>query len=37
VGWFWSGCANKAKWGLKIGGIAILDLDNHSALHLEAI
>lgn len=37
VGWFWSGCANKAKWGLEIGGIAILDLDNHTALHLEAI
>jgi hypothetical protein len=37
VGWFWSGCANKAKWGLEIGGIAVLDLDNHTALHLEAI
>jgi hypothetical protein len=37
VGWYWSGCANKAKWGLEIGGIAILDLDNHIALHLEAI
>jgi hypothetical protein len=36
VGWFWSGCANKAKWGLEIGGIAILDLDNHTAVHLEA-
>lgn len=37
VGWFWSGCANKAKWGLEIGGVAILDLDNHTALHLEAV
>ncbi len=37
VGWFWSGCANKAKWGLEIGGVAILDMDNHTALHLEAI
>ena len=37
VGMFWSGCANKAKWGLEIGGIAVLDLDNHTALHLEAI
>ena len=37
VGWFWSGCANKAKWGLEIGGIAILDLDNHTALHVEAV
>lgn len=37
VGWFWSGCANKSKWGLEIGGIAVLDLDNHTALHLEAV
>jgi hypothetical protein len=37
VGWFWSGCANKAKWGLEIGGMAVLDLENHTALHLEAI
>ena len=37
VGWFWSGSANKAKWGLEIGGIAVLDLDNHTALHLEAV
>jgi hypothetical protein len=37
VGWFWSGCANQSKWGLEIGGIAVLDLDNHTALHLEAV
>ena len=37
VGMFWSGCANKAKWGLEICGIALLDLDNHTALHLEAV
>ena len=37
VGWFWSGCAAKAKWGLEISGIATLDLDNHTALHLEAV
>jgi len=37
VGWFWSGCSNKSKWGLEIGGLAVLDLDNHAALHLEAI
>jgi hypothetical protein len=34
VGWFWSGCANQSKWLL---GIAVLDLDNHTDLHLEAI
>ena len=37
VGYFWSGCAGKAKWGLEIAGIAALDLDNHTAMHLEAV
>jgi len=37
VGWYWSGCAGKAKWGLEIGGIAVLDVDNHTAFHLEAV
>lgn len=37
VGWFWSGSANQSKWGLEIGGLAALDLDNHTALHLEAV
>lgn len=37
VGYFWSGSAGKAKWGLEINGIATLDLDNHTALHLEAV
>jgi len=37
MGWFWSGCANESKWGLEIGGLAVLNLDNHTALHLEAI
>lgn len=37
LGYFWSGCAGKAKWGLEIGGIAAIDLDNHTAMHLEAV
>lgn len=37
VGWFWSGCANQAKWGLEIGGLAAIDIDNHIAFHLEAV
>ena len=37
VGWYWSGCANHAKWGLEIGGLAAIDIDNHTALHLEAV
>ena len=37
VGWYWSGVANKAKWGLEIGGIAAIDIGNHTAFHLEAV
>lgn len=36
-GHFWSGVARKAKWGLEIGGLAIIDMINHTAFHLEAI
>lgn len=36
LGYFWSGCASKAKWGLEIGGIAAVDIDNHTAFHLDA-
>jgi len=37
VNWYWSGCAGKSKWGLEIGGIAAIDIDNHTAFHLEAV
>lgn len=37
LGWYWSGCAGKSKWGLEIGGIAAIDIDNHTAFHLEAV
>jgi len=37
VGYFWSGCAGRAKWGLEVGGIGVIDLSNHTSLHLEAI
>jgi hypothetical protein len=37
VGWYWSGCANQAKWGLEIGGLAAIDIDSHTAFHLEAV
>ena len=36
LGYFWSGCASKTKWGLEIGGIAAIDNDNHTAFHLDA-
>ena len=34
VGYFWSGCAGKAKWGLEFCGLAILDLTRRTAFHL---
>lgn len=34
---YWSGCAEQAKWGLEIGGLAVIDLDNHTAFNLEAV
>lgn len=37
VGYFWSGVAGQAKWGLEIGGLAAVDIDNHTAFHLDAI
>jgi hypothetical protein len=37
TGYFWSGVAGKAKWGLEISGIATIDIDNHTAFHLEAV
>lgn len=37
LGRFWSGCAQASKWGLEIGGIAVIDIDNNFAFHLEAV
>ena len=37
VGYYWSGVAAKAKWGLEIGGIAAIDIDNHTSFHIEAV
>ena len=36
VNWFWSGSACTTKWGLEIGGICAIDIENHTAFHLEA-
>lgn len=36
-GKFWSGVASQAKLGLEIGGIAAIDIDNNTAMHLEAV
>lgn len=37
LGYFWSGVAGKTKWGLELSGIAAIDVDNHTAFHLEAV
>lgn len=37
LGRYWSGCAGKVKRGLEICGIAAIDLENHTAMHLEAV
>ena len=37
VGYFWSGCASAAKWGLELLGIALVDADDHRATMLRAV
>ena len=37
IGRFWSGVSGKALKGLEIGGIAVVDIDNNTAMSLEAI
>ena len=37
IGTFWSGCAQKAKRGLEIGGFAVVDIENNTAFSLEAV
>ena len=34
VGYFWSGCAGKTRWGLEFCGLAVLDLTRKTAFHL---
>jgi ribosomal protein S17E len=37
VGYFWSGVAGKAKWGLDMAGFALIDPKLNTAFHLNAI
>ena len=37
VGYFWSGCARAAKYGLEIVDIAVIDADEKDAVHLKAV
>lgn len=34
LGYFWSGCAGKAKWGLEFCGFAVIDISRRTAFHL---
>ena len=36
VGYYWSGCAGRNKWGLEIGGFASVDIINNTAMQLIA-
>ena len=36
VGYFWSGCASKMKWGLELSALGILDIENRTAMHYYA-
>lgn len=36
AGYFWSGCASKAKWGLELCGFAVVDVLTNTAYHLKA-
>lgn len=37
AGYFWSGCAGKVKWGLEVGGVGAVDIENHTCMHIEAV
>ena len=37
VGYFWSGCQGKVKWGLELCGLALSDRENHTAFHHHAV
>lgn len=37
VGYFWSGCAGAAKYGLEIIDVAVIDADEKDAVHLRAV
>lgn len=37
LGKFWSGCARAALWGLEIGVFASVDIENNTAMSLDAV
>lgn len=37
IGRYWSGCSKQAKWGLDICGLAVVDVLQKTAFHLNAV
>jgi hypothetical protein len=37
TGKFWSGCLRRAEWGLEASCLSVIDMDNHTAFHFDAI
>jgi hypothetical protein len=37
IGKYWSGTAQTTRWGLEAGLLSVIDVDNHTAFHLDAI
>ena len=37
LGMFYSGCASRHKKGLEIAGLAVIDMQQHTAYHIEAV
>lgn len=36
IGKYWSGAAQDTLWGLEVGLLSVIDVDNHTAFHLDA-
>lgn len=36
LGKYWSGASSRSEWGLEAGLLGVVDVDNHTAFHLEA-
>lgn len=34
---YWSGCAQKSLWGLEAGLLSVIDVDGHTAYHLDVV
>lgn len=37
TGKWWSGCAGRAEWGMELGALCAIDIDQHTAYHLDSV